>query len=74
MTNVPGGAMLDAALALLLDKAGGELRYTQSEYAAIKARRGSYRIQAEADTSGPGEPVIVVRIVPGPADPKVPVS
>ena len=58
--------MFLAALAVAVDRAGGELTYTQSEYLAIKARRGPYRIQAETDKSRPGEPRITVRIVPAP--------
>jgi hypothetical protein len=61
-----GRAFFDAALAVALERAGGELTYTQSEYAAIKARRGAYRIQGEADKSGPGEPRITVRLIPAP--------
>jgi hypothetical protein len=69
-----GRALIDAALPLLLDRAGGEIEYTQSEYQAIRARRGPYRISAEVDKSGPGEPVIRVRLVPSDVRDDTPVS
>jgi hypothetical protein len=68
-----GRAFFDAALAVAVERAGGELTYTQSEYVAIKARHGSYRIQAEADKSGPGVPRIIVRLVPAPGKERDPV-
>jgi hypothetical protein len=61
-------------LAMAVDRAGGEIRYTRSEYLAIQARRGRYRIQAEADRSAPGEPVIVVRPVAAPGRSSDPIS
>jgi hypothetical protein len=57
-----GRALLDAALAVLLDRAGGIVELTRSEYLAIKARRGEYQIRGEVDKSGPGEPIIRVRL------------
>jgi len=57
-----GRALLDAALAVLLERAGGTVELTQSEYLAIKARRGPYQIVGEVDKSGPGEPVIRVTL------------
>jgi hypothetical protein len=68
-----GRAFFDAALAVAVERAGGELTYTQSEYVAIMARRGSYRIQAEADRGGPGEPTISVRLIPTPGKASDPV-
>jgi hypothetical protein len=63
MANETGTALVDGALAVLLDRAGGEVRYTQAEHLAITARRGDYRIVAEIDRSQ-NEPAIVVRIIP----------
>ena len=59
-----GRALLDAALAVLLDRAGGTVELTQTEYAAIKARRGAYQIVGEVDKTGPGEPIIRVTLRP----------
>jgi hypothetical protein len=58
-----------SALAVLLERAGGSAEYTQSEYQAVMARRGPYRIVGEIDKSGPGEPRIRVSLVPAPAKP-----
>ena len=66
MADILGKALLDAALAVALDKLGGELTYTQSEYLAIKARRGPYKLAAAVDKSGPGEPVVRVTLRPAP--------
>jgi hypothetical protein len=66
-------ALVLSAFAILLDKAGGAMNYTQSEFAAIVARRGEYQIEADVDKSGPGEPVVRVKIVPK-AGAKMPVS
>lgn len=59
-------AMLQAALELLLDRVGGELVFTEAEYAAIRGRRGSYRTRARADKSDPAKPRIVVSLEPAP--------
>lgn len=56
-------ALLEGALAVLLDRSAGEVRYTQGELLAVEARRGSYRVQAEIDRST-DPPVIAVRLVP----------
>lgn len=69
-----GAAMTTSALAVLLERMGGEMTYTQSEYAAIRAARGEYRIEGEVDRSAPGEPVIRVRIVPSTSEGSMPVS
>lgn len=66
MADEAARGFFDGALAVLLDKLGGEVTFTQSEYLAIKARRGQYRIQGQADKSGPGEPRITVKIIPAP--------
>jgi hypothetical protein len=59
-----GEALVTAALAVVLDRQGGEVTYTQSEWAAVQAKHGDYVITAEVDKSGPGEPVIRVKIEP----------
>lgn len=71
--NEVSQAVLDGALALLLDRAGGEVRFTQEEHLAIQARRGSYLVQGEIDRSK-DPPEIVVRIVPAPATGSMPIS
>lgn len=60
MPKYDESALFMSALGVLLDKAGGKLRYTQTEYAAIRARRGDYQLQASIDMTGPGEPVIEI--------------
>jgi hypothetical protein len=67
-------ALISSALAVLLDQMGGEMTYTQSEYAAIRARLGEYRIEGEVDRAAPGEPVIRVRLVPSSSQGKMPVA
>ena len=67
-----GRALLDASLAVLVDRAGGAIELTQTEYVSIKARRGPYRIVAMVDKTGPGEPVIRISLKPtrgAPSDP-----
>lgn len=61
--------VVPAALAVLLERAGGVLEFTQSEFAAIMARRGRYVITSIVDRSGPGEPVIRMEIEAAPAKP-----
>jgi hypothetical protein len=57
-------ALISSALAVVLEREGGELTYTQSEFAAVRARNGDYLITAEVDRSAPGEPLIRVKIEP----------
>jgi hypothetical protein len=57
-------ALIRSALAVLLERQGGEMTYTQSEFAAIVATRGRYVIEAEVDKTGPGEPLIRVKLIP----------
>lgn len=59
-----GEALIRSALAVELDRHGGEITYTQSEFAAVRARHGDYVITGEVDRSAPGEPVIRVRLAP----------
>jgi hypothetical protein len=66
--------LTSSALAVLLERAGGEMTYTQSEFAAVRARRGEYVIQGEVDRSGPGEPVIRVTLIPATSKGSMPVS
>jgi hypothetical protein len=67
-------ALINSALAVLLDRMGGEMTYTQSEFAAILAARGEYVIQGEVDRSGPGEPVVRVTLEPSTRKQSMPVS
>lgn len=67
-------ALISSALAVVLERAGGELTYTQSEFAAVRAHHGEYRIEGEVDRSGPGEPVIRIRLIPVPSKGSMPVS
>jgi hypothetical protein len=70
-----GQVLLDVALAVLVDRAGGSVEYTQSEYEAAKARRGPFQVEAVVDKSGPGEPVVRLAIKPSTkVDTKAPIS
>jgi hypothetical protein len=66
--------LIRSALAVLLERMGGEMTYTQTEYAAIRAAHGEYLISGEVDRSGPGEPVIRVKLVPDASKGSMPVS
>lgn len=66
--------MIRSALVVLLERTGGEMTYTQSEYAAVRGARGEYSIAAEVDRSGPGESVIRVTLVPTTSKGTMPVS
>ena len=57
-------ALMAAALAVVLEREGGELTFTQSEFAAVRAKNGDYVITTEIDKSGPGEPTIRVKLEP----------
>jgi hypothetical protein len=56
--------LVQSALAVLLERQGGEMTYTQAEYAAIRAARGEYAIGSQVERSDSGEPVIRVKLVP----------
>jgi hypothetical protein len=66
-------ALITSALAVLIERHGGEITYTQTEFGAVRARRGDYVLTAEVDRSGPGEPVIHVKLIPQSGG-KMPVS
>jgi hypothetical protein len=59
-----GEALIASALAVVLEREGGELTYTQSEFAAVRAKNGDYVITAEVDKSAPDEPIIRVKLEP----------
>lgn len=67
-------ALIRSALVVLLERMGGEMAYTQTEYAAARARLGEYLIEGQVDRSGPGEPVIRVKLIPSTARGSMPVS
>jgi hypothetical protein len=67
-----GEALIAAALAVVLER-GGELAFTQSEFAAVRAKNGDYVITTEIDKSAPGEPVIRVKLEPKAGPGKMPV-
>ena len=66
--------LIRSALAVLLERHGGEMTYTQAEYAAIRAARGEYAISGQVERSEAGEPVIRVRLVPSDVKGSMPVS
>lgn len=66
--------LIRSALAVMLERQGGTIEYTQTEFAAVKAKHGEYVITGEVDRSGGGEPVIRVRLVESNAKGSMPVS
>lgn len=62
-------AMLIGALAVAIDRAGGEMDYTQTEYAAIVARRGRYVLSAKVVRPEEDEPHVHLELEPAPARP-----
>ena len=59
-----GSGLFRAALCVLLHRAGGEIVYTENEFASISEARGEFVIAAKVENSGPGEPVVRVRLTP----------
>ena len=55
-------ALLRSALAVLIERAGGEIEFTLADYRAVLAIHGSHRLVGVVDPSGPGAPVIRMRI------------
>jgi hypothetical protein len=55
-------AILRSALAVLVQRAGGSIEYTEREFQAVHRLHGAYRIVGDIDNAGPGEPRIVLRI------------
>lgn len=54
--------LLRSALAVLIERAGGEIEYTEAEFRAILASHGPHRLVGVVDSTGPGAPVIRMRI------------
>jgi len=55
-------AIVHSALAVLIQRAGGAIEYTETEFQAVHDRHGAYRIVGDIDSSGPGQPRIKLRI------------
>ena len=51
-----------SALAVLIERAGGEIEFTLADYRAVLAIHGSHRLVGVVDPSGPGAPEIRMRI------------
>lgn len=66
--------LIRSALAVLLERMGGEMTYTQTEFAGVRAARGEYVITGEVDKSGPGEPVIRVKLEADTSKGSMPIS
>ena len=58
-------AIVRSALAVLIQRAGGSIEYTESEFQGVRDWHGAYRIVGDIDRSGEGEPRIQLRIAPG---------
>lgn len=56
----------------MIERDGGTLEFTQTELEAVRARHGEYVLTGEIDKSGPGEPVIRIRILPDAAKGSMP--
>jgi hypothetical protein len=59
--------VMRAALAVLIERAGGQIEWTEADYLAVMKDRGPHRLEGVVDPSGPGAPVIRMRLVPRPA-------
>ncbi len=57
-------ALFRSGLAVMIERAGGVLEYTQTEFATVKARHGEYVLRGEIETSGHDEPIIRISIAP----------
>ena len=57
-------ALFRSALAVMLERQGGAMTYTQTEFAAVKGKRGPYVMRGLVDQSGDGEPTVRVELVP----------
>ena len=57
-------AIVRSALAVLIQRAGGSIEYTESEFQGVRDWHGAYRIVGDIDRSGDGEPRIQLRITP----------
>jgi hypothetical protein len=66
-------ALIRSALIVLLERVGGKMEYTQTEFAAVRGAHGAYVVTAKVDRSGPGEPVVRVAIEPAPGKASDPV-
>jgi hypothetical protein len=65
--------VMRGAVMVLVERAGGFVEFTDTELAAIRARRGPYIATAMVDRSKPGEPIIRVALEPAPGAPSDPV-
>ena len=63
-------AVLRSALAVLIQRAGGSIEYTEREFQAVHQRNGAYRIVGDIVNSGPSEPRIQLRITPTATEPR----
>ena len=55
-------AIVGSALAVLIERFGGAIEYTETEFQAVRDRHGAYHIVGDIDSSAPGEPRILLRI------------
>jgi hypothetical protein len=58
--------IFEAALAMALDKVGGEITYSLVDYQAMQARRGRVRVTTAIDDST-NPPTVTVKLAPAPA-------
>jgi hypothetical protein len=54
--------LLRSALAVLIERAGGEIEFTEADYRAILASHGPHRLVGVVDSAEPGTPVVRMRI------------
>ena len=58
--------VMRAALAVLIERSGGQIEYTEADYVAVMRSRGPHRLEGVVDRSRPGGPVICMRLAPRP--------
>lgn len=56
--------LLRAALAVAIERAGGQFEYTEADFLAVMKRCGPHGLEGIVDPSGPGGPVIRLRVAP----------
>jgi hypothetical protein len=60
--------LMRAALAVLIERAGGQVEWTEADFLEVVTRRGPHHLEGVVDSSRPGAPLIRMRLVPTPRD------
>lgn len=57
-------SLMPAALVVALERAGGEMAYTQTDFAAARVHLGEHVVVGAVDKSKDDEPVLGIKLVP----------